>query len=525
MNDETNMVSLEQEAGYGSGEETTVSSSSNLDVDVSSTSALPTDIPVVLPDSPLQRDPLELRGKLGVAPLAVIIFYCVSGGPFGVEETVRSAGSFYTLLGFLVMPFIWSVQEALMTAELGSAFPESAGSVAWAQEAFGDRVGWMTGYLSWVSGSTDNAIYPVLFVDYLLQLFGRTTDSFDLLTRMVVFAAISCGLAYTNWLGLPLVGKTSIIICFIALSPFIILSIMGLPQLNTSRWFTPPTTEGDVPVELFSWAALSAISWRPYLNNLFWNLNSFDSSSAFCADVDDPGRVLPRALLFSVVMVGAGYFLPLLVALGASSAKQDDWVDGYFSVVAREIAGPWLSAWLVFAAGISNIAMFQAELSSDAFQLMGMAERGYLPQIFATRSRHGTPTYGLALGTLVIVCMTVTDLDQLIEMLNFNYAISLVIEYFAFLKLRISRPNLKRPYRIPLSTTGCFVVFTPTLIAVFVILFLGSAETILFSIVVNIFGLILFSFRQNEVRHNYSHVDEEAEIGVLGSDDEERAIT
>jgi len=44
--------------------------------------------------------------KLGVTLLAVIVFYSVSGGPFGVEASVRAAGNFYTLLGFLVAPFI-----------------------------------------------------------------------------------------------------------------------------------------------------------------------------------------------------------------------------------------------------------------------------------------------------------------------------------------------------------------------------------------------------------------------------------
>lgn len=48
---------------------------------------------------------------------------------------------------------------------------------------------------------------------------------------------------------------------------------------------------------------------------------------------------------------------------------------------------------------------------------MGMADRGYLPPIFSIRSRHGTPTYGIVLGAVVIVLMTLSDLEGLIEML------------------------------------------------------------------------------------------------------------
>jgi hypothetical protein len=90
--------------------------------------------------------------KLGVLPLAILVFYNVSGGPFGIESSVRSGGNFFALLGFLVMPFIWSAQEALMTAELGTAFPEASGGVAWVEEAFGPNAGWMSGYLGWIAG-------------------------------------------------------------------------------------------------------------------------------------------------------------------------------------------------------------------------------------------------------------------------------------------------------------------------------------------------------------------------------------
>jgi predicted small metal-binding protein len=89
--------------------------------------------------------PFVEREKLGVIPLAVMVFYSVSGGPFGCETSVRAGGYFYALLGFLVMPCIWSVQEALMTAELGTTFPEASGGVAWVEEAFGQNAGWMSG--------------------------------------------------------------------------------------------------------------------------------------------------------------------------------------------------------------------------------------------------------------------------------------------------------------------------------------------------------------------------------------------
>lgn len=37
-------------------------------------------------------------------------------------------------------------------------------------------------------------------------------------------------------------------------------------------------------------------------------------------------------------------------------------------------------------------------MSSDSYQLQGMAERGFLPKALASRSKHGTPTYGILLS-------------------------------------------------------------------------------------------------------------------------------
>ena len=317
--------------------------------------------------------------KLGVVSLSVVVFYAVSGGPFGIEPAVRAAGNFYAILGFCLLPFLWSGPEAMMTAELGAAFPDAAGGVAWVQSAFGKQAGWMCGVCTWMGGATDNAIYPVLFLDYVVAAFGWE-EHFSAFTRWLWLALCSCLLAYINWWGLPTVGKLSIVICIVAMSPFIILTLGSVFSLDPHRWTElPPDRSAIVDHDddddddrgraLSSsafWASLSNVRWAPFLNNLFWNGNSFDSCANFAADVDNPGRAFPKALGWSVALVTAGYVVPLLVILGATDASSSDWVDGYLAKAARDIMGPWLGGWTVFAAGISNIGQFQAELSSDA---------------------------------------------------------------------------------------------------------------------------------------------------------------
>jgi amino acid transporter len=238
---------------------------------------------------------------------------------------------------------------------------------------------------SFVLIATDNAIYPVLFLDYLFQACHKDVDEINPIVRFCSLSAASMLLGYINWKGLPLVGKMSVWICLIAMSPFIILILVGSWKVNPQRWFEMPNVDFDLVSEdsdvdigggFFPFFALGGVLWRPFLNNLFWNLNSFDAAGSFAGEVDNPARLFPRAMLWSVILVASCYFFPLLIAIGASDVQRHEWTDGFLARVTGEVVGPWLGAWTVFAAGISNIALFQAELSADAFQLMGMADRG-----------------------------------------------------------------------------------------------------------------------------------------------------
>mmetsp|Transcript_30359 Transcript_30359/g.71601 ORF Transcript_30359/g.71601 Transcript_30359/m.71601 type:complete len:414 (+) Transcript_30359:1044-2285(+) len=355
-------------------------------------------------------------------------------------------------------------------------------------------------------------------MDYLLQIVGHKSDDgtdSELMTPAVRFCLLSSTsilLAYVNWRGLALVGKMSIFICVLSLSPFVVLMIVGSFKVDPSRWLELPNASGvhnstalsvnddnddetDTAGGFFPNASWGGILWRPFLNNLFWSLNSFDSGGNMVAELDSTTPFI-RAMMLALLMSFLFYFFPLLIAIGASDSQQEDWTDGYLAVVNAEVAGPWLGAWTIFAAGISNIALFQAELTADAYQLMGMGDRGYLPKIFSKRSRHGTPTYGLIVGTMVIVVMGVSNLERLIEMLNFNYAIALLMEYAAFFKLRVSRPNIERPYRIPLNLAGCAIFFFPSIAATLLVMSLADFTTYSFAFGSFVTGYLVYAAKQ-----------------------------
>jgi amino acid transporter len=207
------------------------------------------------------------KKKLGLAALTVLIFYEVSGGPFGVEDIVRAGGPFYALAGFSLL-LVWAIPEALITAELSTAMPEASGSVAWVDCAFGSFWAFQKGWLSWLSGVSDNALYPILFLDCLVGLISTDEQPSIFaqnggipLCRWSFIIAITLGLTYLNFRGLDIVGKVAIVICLVSLMPFIVFCVVGAFKVDPTRW--TQTVPGGF------WG----VDWRLLLNTFFWNIN------------------------------------------------------------------------------------------------------------------------------------------------------------------------------------------------------------------------------------------------------------
>src|SRR5713226_10282066 len=109
----------------------------------------------------------RLRRELGFVPLAAVVFFNVSGGPYGIEDVVPSFGPGLALLLLVLTPLVWSLPVSLVMSELASAIPDEGGYVTWVRRAFGPFWSFQVGWWSWLDSFVDVAIYPALFADYL----------------------------------------------------------------------------------------------------------------------------------------------------------------------------------------------------------------------------------------------------------------------------------------------------------------------------------------------------------------------
>lgn len=412
--------------------------------------------------------------KLSMLPLVALIFYEVSGGPFGVEDSVKAGGPLLALIGFTAFPFLWSIPEALVTAELATAFPENGGYVLWISAAFGPFWGFQEGFWKWFSGVMDNALYPLLFLDYLkhsVPLFGTGA------TRMSALFVMTFCLTFLNFRGLTIVGYTAVGLAFFSLLPFLVLGLLAIPRLRPKRWLA---------------IDLKSTDWRGFLNSLFWNLNFWDKASTLAGEVDKPRETFPKALLAAVVLVTLSYLIPLLAGTGAFALEQSNWEDGYFAEVAMVIGGAWLKWWIQAAAALSNMGLFEAEMSSDSFQLLGMSERGMLPKVFAYRSRYGTPIFSILCSATGVIALSWMKFQEVVEFVNFLYCFGMLLEFAAFIWLRIKQPELPRPYKVPLNTVCAILMCIPPSALLILVMCLASLTTVFVSIGVLMMGIVLY---------------------------------
>ncbi|XP_021728829.1 probable polyamine transporter At3g13620 [Chenopodium quinoa] len=417
--------------------------------------------------------------KLTLIPLVFLIYFEVAGGPYGEEPAVKAAGPLFALLGFLIFPFIWSVPEALITAELSTAYPGDGGFVIWAERAFGPFWGSIMGTWKFLSGVINVASFPVLCIDYMEKLFPVFSSG---LQRYLAITVSTIMLSFLNYTGLTIVGYAAVALGVVSLLPFIIMSLVAIPQIHPHRWLSL----GQKGVKR---------DWNLFGNTLFWNLNFWDNVSTLAGEVDRPQKTFPKALFIAVIFTCLAYLVPLFAVTGAVSVDQNLWETGFMADAAQMIVGKWLKIWIEVGAVLSAVGLFEAQLSSCSFQVMGMADIGFLPRFCAARSNwFNTPWVGILASTVITLGVSFMKFTDLISSANFLYSLGMLLEFASFLWLRRKRPQLKRPYRVPMGLPGLVLMcLVPSVFLVFIMV-IATKIVFLVSGLMTAGGIVWFFF-------------------------------
>lgn len=87
--------------------------------------------------------------------------------------------------------------------------------------------------------------------------------------------------------------------------------------------------------------------------------------------------------------------------------------------------------------------------------------------------------------------MSWMNFQEIIELLNFLYALGMLLELAAFVVLRLQKPDLPRPYRVPLKTFWASMLCVPPTFLLFLVMCLATLRTFFISGAIIAFGFIL----------------------------------
>lgn len=93
-----------------------------------------------------------------------------------------------------------------------------------------------------------------------------------------------------------------------------------------------------------------------------------------------------------------------------------------------------------------------------------------------------------------VIFLSWMSFQEIIEFLNFLYAVGMLLEFAAFITLRLKKPNLYRPYRVPLSTFWATMLCLPPALLLILVMCLASLTTFFVSGAVILVGFILYPF-------------------------------
>lgn len=405
-----------------------------------------------------------LRRGLGLVPLTAIVFFNVSGGPYGIEDTVPALGPGMTLALLVLTPILWSAPVALAMAELASAMPDEGGYVTWTRQAFGPYWAFQVGWWSWIDSFVDVAVYPALFVEYLHFWVPEMTP----LERWLLVVVFIVALTGLNLLGVRPTGHAAVGLAIVSLLPVGVLTVVALLGPRVSPW-TPLAPAGQGLTTLGLGLAV-----------VMWNYSGFDTPSTILGETRSPERAFRSATFLALVVLTAAYVLPVGAALASGALEWSQWTTGALPSIARSVGGEWLGHAVAAGAVLSTAGLFMSLLLTNSRLPYVMARDHVMPRWLGTIDpRSGTPWMAVVVSAALYAAFAVFSFKELIVLNVWLYSLSLLVELAAFVRLRVAAPDLPRPWRVPggLAVAVGVAVF-PALFCVGAMATAGLANTI-----------------------------------------------
>jgi len=342
-------------------------------------------------------------------------------------------------LGVWVLGGVYALLGAVSVAELGTMIPRSGGFYVFARRALGEYPGFVVGWSDWLSTCGTIAAVALVVGEYagalIPALKGRDARE--------AASAVAVAFALLQWAGIRWGSRAQTLTSLVKTLAFVAL-IAAFFALGGSGETAATPSARVVPKGLAFWAALVLA-----LQGVIYTYDGWYSTVYFGEEVRDPGRSVPRSMIWSVLLVAGVYVLlnvALLYVLPLGTLAGQTLAIGAASETVFGARGGLMVSAL---ATVSMLAAVNGSTLAAPRVLYAMSRDRLFWRRASDVNDGGTPTVALVLSTTTAVLLIVFSgtFQRLLAALAFFFVINYAVTFVSVFVLRRREPDAPRPYR------------------------------------------------------------------------------
>jgi basic amino acid/polyamine antiporter, APA family len=435
---------------------------------------------------------VELKRNIGLLTALMIIIADVIGtGIFTTTgQVLAKTGSSLSVLVLFAVGGVIAFTGSLCYAELATMWPEDGGEYVYLRKIYGPLPAFLTGWISlFVAFSLSAAMSSILAVKYFNGLVpggiipGTWLPKFTAAGVVVFFSIIHLIGVQKGSIVQNILTAVKLIVVFL----FIAMGFYFVDGAQTVRIVGEYEVKGGVSV--FSYAsALIAIMYA---------YSGWNGTTYIGGEIRSPEKNLPRALMMGTLLVTVIYLAMNVLYLMSSpgEAVLSEGVETIGALAAKNLFGPAIGP--AFDACIVVIL-----LSSVSVQMMigprvtyAMAkDRVIFKFLGRINPRFGTPDRAIIVQMAIAVIYTFIGFNAILTMLIYmGFALSIfpLLTVAGMVYTRIKKPDIARPFRVPLFP---LVPAIYILLALFIIVgtLIESTGPSLFAVAIIAVGVVIY---------------------------------
>lgn len=435
----------------------------------------------------MENNKQELKKNLGISTAMATVVGCVIGsGVFLKPQAIYTATGGAPGLGMIawLITGLVCIAAAMTFAEVAIMIPKTGGMVAYLEEAFGRKVGFLAGWMQTI------LFYPAM-IAALSVAFAQQAALFvgDGLILPVAIVAIIIVIVL-NGLGSAVGGGAQVVFTICKLIPLILLMVFGFIKGSGDNPIFSPMIGPDLNPAVVLGQLMIAVLFA---------FEGWTNVGAIAGEMKNPGKDLPVAIVGGVSIIMVVYFVINLAYLWVLPADEMMNIAVPASAVAIAVFGDFGGKIISVGIMISVLGAANGFVLSGSRVCYSLAAEGTLPgsKSLAKLSKTQVPFNAILLVSILGALYAVSgQFNMLTNLAVFSCWIFYTLTFMAVIRLRKTQPDTVRTYKVPLYPVIPAIAIISGLYVIVNQLFMSGLQTTVLSaisIVVTLIGIPVYA--------------------------------